>query len=176
MAEGGQLELSGSSTLIVPRFAKITKTERADIEISARKQLRFDGQPPRSMLMTHWRDYLGLMSCRDGDRMYLFPYGEWDNQPEGKKKKKRGSAGTQPGGGGASIGLRLEVPLTVQVITNALPPKQGPCSAKYPDPFDAETLKESFWYTHTTPPPNWTRVELTEGAAGKRKRQTAPAQ
>jgi hypothetical protein len=176
VVEGGQLDLSGAGTLVVPRSAKITKTERADIEISARKQLGFNGQPPRSMLMAQWREYLGVMSCRDGERMYVFPYGEWDAQPENKKRKKRAGAGPAPGGSGASVRLRLEVPLTVQVITNSLPPKQGPCSAKYPDPFDEDSLKESYWYTHTAPPPTWARVELTEGAAGKRKRQQAPAQ
>lgn len=32
------------------------------------------------MLMAHWRDYLGVMNCRDGKRMYLFAYGEWNSK------------------------------------------------------------------------------------------------
>ena len=169
IVESGQLDLSGASTLIVPRSSKLVREERPDVAISARKQLQFDGQPPRSILMVHWRDYLGVMSCRDGDRMYLFAYGEWDSQPDAKKKKRRAGAGPKPGGSGASVRLRLSIPVAVQVISNSLPPEKGPCSAKHPDRFDDESLKDSYWYTYTTPPPNWTRVQLTEGAAGKRK-------
>lgn len=170
LVERGQLDLSGASTLIVPKSAKLVRKELSEVEISARKQLTFDGQPPRSMLMEHWREYLGVMSCRDGDRMYLFPYGEWDAQPKGKKKKKRAGAGPAPGGQGASIRLNISIPIAVVVITNSLPPEKGPCSAKHPSPFDDKSLADSYWYTYTAPPPNWTRVELTEGAPGKHKR------
>ena len=167
LLESAQLDLSGATTLVFPRAAKITRAERPDILISARKQLGFNGQPPRSMLMTHWRHYLGVMYCRDGERMYLFTYGEWDTRPKGKRGRPRGEPGV--GGGGASVNLKLSVPLTLQVIGNKLPPEQGPCSAKYPAPFNDESPTESYWYTHTTPPPNWTRVELTEAAPGKKR-------
>lgn len=163
MVEQGKLEVSGATTLVVPRTAKIARAERPDVEISARKQLAFDGQPPRSILMAHWGGYLGVMSCRDGDRLYLFPYGEWNTEPKGKKKKKRAGAGPAPGGQGASVRLRLSVPTELQVITNALPPGEGPCSAEYPSRFDEEPPKESYWYAHTAPPPKWTRIDLTPG-------------
>lgn len=166
LAEDGQLDLSGTTTLVFPRSAKVTRAERPDVLISARKQLAFDGQPPRSMLMTHWRHYLGVMYCRDGERMYLFPYGEWDTRPKGRRGRPRG--GAVAGGGGAAVNLKLTVPVPLQVISNTLPPKQGPCSAQYPSAFTDEPATESYWYTHSTPPPNWTRVELTERAGKKR--------
>lgn len=170
VTEVGQFDLSGASTLVVPRSAKITREERSDVLISARKQLAFDGQPPRSILMTHWRSYLGLMSCRDGDRVYLFPYGEWDAAaPGGKKIRKRAGAGPKTGGQGASVRLRLSVPTILQVVTNSVPPEKGACSAKYPSRFDDQSLTESYWFTNTAPPPKWTRVELTEGRPGKKK-------
>lgn len=154
LVESAEVDLSGVDTLVFPRRVKVTRTERRDILISTRKQLGFDGHPPRSMLMKHWRDYLGVMYCRDGKRMYLFTYGEWNSKIEG----------------GASIKLTLSVPVGLQVIGNKRPPRKGPCSAQYPSQFTDEPATESYWYTHTTPPPNWTRVQLTENDPGKKER------
>lgn len=172
VVENGQLDLSGATTLVVPRSAKLARAERPDVQITARKQLGFDGQPPRSMLMTQWRHYLGVMYCRDGERMYLFPYGEWNADP--KTRKGRARPDKTGRSRGASVGLNLSVPVPLQIITNRLPPDKGPCSAQYPAPFRDESLPDSYWYTHTAPPPNWTRLELTEGAPGKKKRAGGP--
>lgn len=163
----GHLDLSGATTLVFPRSAKVTRGDRSDIEIAARKQLEFAGQPPRSILMEHWPNYLGIMYCRDGERLYLFPYGEWDTRPKGKRGRVKKVATAD--GGGASVNLRLVIPVTLQAIGNAMPPKQGKCSAEYPRSFDDESPSESHWYTHTAPPPNWTRVDLAAGGPGKKK-------
>lgn len=176
MVEEGQLDLANATTLVFTRTAKIDREERPDVQISARKQLTFDGQPPRSILMADWPDYLGVMTCRDGERVYLFTYGEWDPaNPDGKKKKKvrpvKG-AGKQ----GASVGLRLSVPVTLQVVSNRLPPEKGPCSAEYPSRFKDDPSTKSYWYTHSAPPLNWTRVDLKDGRPGKKKAAAANPQ
>lgn len=176
MVEEGELDLADATTLVFTRSAKITREERPDVLISARKQLSFDGQPPRDIRMADWPGYLGVMTCRDGERVYLFTYGEWDPaDPDGKQKKKvRRAKGA--GKQGASVGLRLSVPVTLQVVSNRLPSEKGPCSAEYPSCFKDGPAAQSYWYTHSTPPPNWTRVELKAGRPGKKKAAAASPQ
>ena len=176
VVEVGQLDLAYATTLVFTRSAKIVREERPDVLVSARKQLSFAGQPPRSILMADWPGYLGVMTCRDGDRLYLFPYGEWEAaNPDGKKKKRvRPAKGAKSQG--ASVGLRLSVPVTLQVVSNRLPPEKGPCSAEYPARFKDDPSTKSYWFTHSAPPPNWTRVELKEGRPGKKKAGAANPQ
>ncbi len=131
--------------VVVPADAIVVKgSPSRHMYIATRKALAFAGHPPERMPLVALRTNMGCAWSREGTRVIVGTYGEWESKE-----------------GGASIGLLVRLPDDVAVERARNLSGTASLAAQATRAASAAAPRMGAWYASTLPTEGWEPVKLS---------------